>query len=72
LLLINVHGMPTRNITAQALRTRIAIPPQAHSSRFCGSIDLQDVKEHGFLLFFINPTNIRFYFVFIGYIFIFI
>jgi hypothetical protein len=71
-MLINVRGMPTRYITAQALRTRIAIRPQAHSSRFCGSIDLQDVKEHGFLLFFINATNIRFYFLFIGFLFIFI
>jgi hypothetical protein len=71
-MLINVRGMPTRYITAQALRPRIAIRPQAHSSRFCGSIDLQDVKEHGFLLFFISSTNIRFYFVFIGYLFVFI
>jgi hypothetical protein len=71
-MLMNVHRMPTRYITAQALRTRIAIRPQVHSSRFCSSNDLQDVKEHGFLLFFIYSTNIRFYFVFIGFLFIFI
>jgi hypothetical protein len=71
-MMINVHGMPTRYITAQALRTRIAIRPQVHSSRFCSNNDLQDVKEHGFLLFFICSENISFYFVLIGFLFIFI